>query len=217
MIKGQCTREKVPSSSILHRLLLCDSTANTLVVPNHHFFVMHMLLHLPFLGLALFSSSALAATIPQGISLTTPTNPLQSDTSLNATSKGNFVCSTNTASQRILPSFADCAGVLRSMPLDPSIGIFYNSGMGDFQLPYFTSHKTCTVIVELRSTFDKVRSSWLAVHAAALELNAACQDVRTAPGLGLAYTYIDELSSMKITLKGPQRALGGGENATETA
>ena len=103
------------------------------------------------------------------------------------------------------------------MPLDPSIGDFYNSGSGEFQLPYFTSYKSCTVILELRSTYDKVRSSWLAVHAAAMELNTACQGVRTAPGLGFAYTYIDTLNAMKITLKGPQRTLGSGDGATETA
>ena len=216
LIKGPVPERKFPLHQycVVHYFLTQVPTRPFLL--NHHFSVMHMLLHLPFLGLALFSSSAFAATIPQGTSLTTPTNPLQSNTSFDAVSSA-FVCSINTASHRILPSFADCAGALRSVPLDPSIGTFYNSGSGDFQLPYFTSHKTCTVIVELRSTYDKVRSSWLAVHAAAMELNTACQDVRTAPGLGIGYTYIDELRSMKITLKGPQRTLGGGENATETA
>lgn len=65
--------------------------------------------------------------------------------------------------------------------------------------------------MELRSTYDKVRSSWLAVQVAALELNEACQDVRTGSGLGSAYTYVDALEAMKITLRGPVRGLGDGE------
>lgn len=52
---------------------------------------------------------------------------------------------------------------------------------------------------------DKVRSSWLAVQVAALELNEACQDVRTAPGLGNAVTYVGALKRMKVTLKEPGR------------
>ena len=65
--------------------------------------------------------------------------------------------------------------------------------------------------MELRNPYDKVRSSWLAVQVAALELNEACQDVRTAPGLGNAYTYVDTLRKMKITLRAPARQLGDGE------
>ena len=141
-------------------------------------------------------------TIPQGTTLTNPTSDLQTSSSLNATSNSGFTCSKRGPQQRILPGFADCAGVLRFLPLDPKIGTFYNSGRGDFQLPYFETYKTCTVLVELRSTFDKVESSWLAVQLAALELNAACEDVRLAPGLGYAYTYLDDLGALKITLKG---------------
>lgn len=61
------------------------------------------------------------------------------------------------------------------------------------------------MLVELGSAFDRVRSSWLAVQVAALALNAACQDVRTTPGLGSAATAIDDGTGgrLKITLKGP--------------
>ena len=162
-----------------------------------------MLLHLKLLGLALFSSSAFTLTISQGTILTNPTSDLQTNSNLNATSKGGFTCSKRGGGYRISPGFADCAGVLRSLPLNPKIGTFYNSGHGDFQLPYFQTYKTCTVLVELRSTLDKVESTWLAVQLAALELNAACQDVRSTPGLEYAYTYLDDLGAMKITLKGP--------------
>lgn len=58
------------------------------------------------------------------------------------------------------------------------------------------------MVVELSKSYDRVQSSWLAVQVAALELNAACQDIREAPGLGNAYTYVDALNTMKITLRG---------------
>ena len=180
---------------------------------------MHLLPHLPFLGLALFSSSALAMTISQGTSLST-TGPVLTGntTTLNATSNGGFVCSRRNPQTGTQPRFADCAGVLRFLSLDPTVGVFYNSGRGDFQLPYFKSYKTCTVVVELRSTYDKVQTSWLAVHQATMELNAACQDIRATPGLGFAFTYMDDLQSMKITLQGPRLGNGdGGTDTTETA
>ena len=174
-----------------------------------------MLLHLPFLGLALFSSPALTMTIPQGTSLTTPTTSPHTNGSLNATSNGAYVCSKRGAQMRTQPDFADCAGALRSVPLDPTIGTFYNSGRGDFQLPHFETSKTCLVVIELRSPYDKVQSSWLAVHVAAMELNVACQDLREAPGLGSAYTFLDDMSQMKITLKGAQKQLGDGDDGTD--
>lgn len=71
------------------------------------------------------------------------------------------------------------------------------------------------VLVTMRSAYDKVQSSWLAVHMAAMELNAACQDVRTAPGLGSAYTYLGNPGTLKISLTGPQRQLGDGSSETE--
>ena len=176
----------------------------TLVPPRTQSFIMHILFQLHFLVLALFSPSALAATIPPGISLTTPTDPLSTTVSLNATSKGNFVCNTRgTSFSAQEPVFADCAGALRSMSLNPNVGTFFNTGRGDFQIPYFHTYRTCTVIVDLRSSLDKVQSSWLAVHVAALELNEACQEVRKAPGLSWGYTYLDGSGAMRISLKGP--------------
>lgn len=73
------------------------------------------------------------------------------------------------------------------------------------------------MVVELQSPYDKVRSSWLAVQVAALELNEACQDVRTAPGLGNAYTFVDALGKMKVTFRAPVRQLGGGGDAVGTS
>ena len=74
------------------------------------------------------------------------------------------------------------------------------------------------MIVELRVSFAKVRSSWLAVHTAAMELNEACETVRNAPGLGFAYTFIDDLSAMMITLKGAGNQVGDGVgDATATS
>lgn len=176
---------------------------------------MHMILHLNLLGLALFSSSAFAMTISQSTTLINPASTLHTNSSLNGTSNSAFVCTRRSPQTRIEPGFADCAGVLRSLPLNPNIGTFYNSGAGDFQLPYFETYRTCQVVIELRSTYDKVQSSWLAVQLAALELNSACQDIRTAPGLGTAYTYVDNLDSMKITLKGPGKMLGDGVDGTD--
>ena len=170
---------------------------------------MHVLLHLNFLGLALFFSSALTMTIPQG------TNLINLASGLNGTSNSAFVCNKRGTGWTIGPGFADCAGVLRSLPLNPNIGTFYNTGVGNFQLPYFETYKTCQVVIELRSKYDKVQSNWLAVQLAALELNTACQDVRAAPGLGSAYTYVDDLETMKITLKAPTRGLGDGDEVTD--
>ena len=178
---------------------------------------MHLLLHFPLLGLALLSPSILALTIP----LTTPTNISQTSNGLNVTVNSGITCTKRDGSVRIQPGFADCAGALRLLPLNPSAGTFYNQGRGDFQLPYFDTYKTCTVLVSLRSPLDRVQSSWLAVQVAAMELNEACQDVRAAPGLGSATTFVDGLNSMRITLQGPRRELGdggdGGDGATETS
>ncbi len=176
---------------------------------------MHISLHLNFLGIALFFSSALTLTIPQDPSLITPASTLHTNISLNGTSNGAFVCNKRGTQWHNGPSFADCAGVLRSLPLNPNIGTFYNTGVGNFQLPYFETYKSCQVVVQLRSGLDKVQSSWLAVQVAALELNTACQDVRAAPGLGSAYTYVDNLEAMKITLTSPTRDLGDGDELTE--
>ena len=56
------------------------------------------------------------------------------------------------------------------------------------------------------------------MHVAALELNEACQDVRTAPGLGYAYTFIDEAGKMKVTLQPPARTqLGDAEVGVGTS
>ena len=171
---------------------------------------MHLLLYLKYLGMALFSSSALAASIPQGISLT--------NGSLNAASNGAFLCSRRTSQTSVEPKFSDCAGVLRALPLNPTVGVFYNTGRGDFQLPHFETYRTCQVVIELQTSASKVQSSWLAVQVAALELNSVCQDLRSSPGLGSAYTYVDDSNLMKITLKGLPLGNGeGGTNATETS
>ena len=173
---------------------------------------MHMLPHLPFLGLALLSSSALAATIPQSTTLTAPTNPATNRT-LNATSNAAFVCNKQTPGTVVSPLFGDCAGALRSLPLNPAIGNFYNTGQGDFQLPMFETYKSCQVLVEMRSRYDRLRSSWLAVHVAATELSIGCL---TSPGIvPSAYTYLDELQTVRITLKGVQRRLGDGSSGTD--
>ena len=179
---------------------------------------MHMLSHLPFLSLALLSSSALAATIPQGTTLSTPTNPATNRT-LDATSNAAFVCNKQQPGTVVSPLSADCAGALLSLPLNPAIGDFYNTGRGDFQLPTFETYKSCQVLVEIRSRYDRLRSSWLAIHAAAAELNLACLTSSTAL-VPSAYTYLDELQTVKITLKGVRRQLGDGNsgaNATATS
>ncbi|CAF9939237.1 MAG: hypothetical protein ALECFALPRED_008047 [Alectoria fallacina] len=176
---------------------------------------MHMLLHPKLLGLAFFSSSAHAMTIPQGTTLINTASTPQTNSSLNETSNSAFVCIRRGSQTAIEPLFADCAGVLRSLPLNQNVGTFYNSGAGDFQLPYFQTYRTCQVIIELRSTYDRVQSSWLAVQLAALELNGACQDVRSAPGLGIAYTYIDNLDAMKLSFRGAGRRLGDGDDGTD--
>ena len=62
-----------------------------------------------------------------------------------------------------------------------------------------------------------MQSSWLAVQLAALELNGACQDVRAAPGLGNAYTYIDNLNSMKLSFRGAGPRLGDGDDGTDAS
>ena len=205
-IKWPLPETKVSAINALFNYCLTQSS------PRSHFFfplIMHILLHLNLYTLALFflSLSVFAATIPQSTSLTTSTTSLQLNTSnLNTTASNSaFVCKPRGLRVQIEPTFADCAGVLRSLPLDPTVGTFYNTGGGDFQLPYFESFKTCQVLVELAAASNKVRSSWLAVQVAALSLNAACEDVRLTPGLGYAYTYVDPSTLMKITLQGLRR------------
>lgn len=180
-----------------------------------------MLLHLPFVGLALFSSSALAMTIPQGASLATRQGTSLTippdEGSFNATSNSGFACTRRT-NQRVLPRFADCAGALRFLPTDPTIAKFYNAeGEGEIQLPMFESYKSCTIIVTLSPSLSSVQSSWVAIHAAAIELNAACQDVR-ATGLASGFTYVDNRDGIKVTMQGSRYGVGDGtSNATETA
>ena len=193
------------------RRSLLDPALKTLILQNNHSFAMHMPPHFPFLGLALLCSSALAATIPQSTALTTPTNPATNRT-LNATSNAAFVCNKQTPGRVAEPLFGDCAGALLSLPLNPAIGYFYNTGQGDFQLPVFERYKSCEVLVEMRSRYDKLRSSWLAVHVAATELNVACLSNEAI--MPSAYTYLDELQTVKISLRGVQRGLGDGTNGT---
>ena len=175
---------------------------------------MHMLPHLPFLGLALFFSSALAATIPQGTTLTTPINPSANDNAatainpatnntLNANSFATFVCGGNTRREFIRPDYKDCAGAILSLPLTAPVGIFYNTGAGDYQLPVFETYRSCQVLVEVRSRYARLQSSWLAVHAAATELNIRCYSDHAA--VPYAYKWLDEGQTVKVTLKGPQQ------------
>ena len=185
---------------------------------------MHMLLHLKFLGLALLTSSTLALTIQQGTNLVNPTNSLHTNSNLNGTVAADpkaFVCVKKGTSTATTPKNADCAGALRALPLNPNVGVFYEISGGNFQLPYFTKFKTCTVLITLRSKNDKVQSSWLAVQVAAMELNAACEDARGRHGfdeLLKANTYVDDLEAMKITLQPSSFGDGYDEtNATATA
>lgn len=181
---------------------------------------MHTLLPLLSLSLALLSPPALALTVPGSLDLTNPTPPTttppttsgapplngttSSDLNGTASNANAFTCLKRTAQTTQEPDFADCAAALRSLPLNAAVGVFWNAGepLGDFQLPYFETYRSCQVVVSLRSAYDRVRSSWLAVAVAALELNAACQGVRAAPGLGSAVTFVDGLQTMKIELKG---------------
>ena len=185
---------------------------------------MYMLPHLPFVGLALFFSSALAATIPQGTTLTTPMEPAANhnaatpiapatNNTLNATSNANFVCGGNTRREFVRPDYQDCAGALLSLPFNAAVGIFYNTGAGNYQLPVFETYRSCQVLVEVRSRYARLQSSWLAVHAAATELNIRCLSDHAA--VPYAYKWIDEEQTVKVTLKGPQRSLGDGNGGTD--
>ena len=78
----------------------------------------------------------------------------------------------------------------------------------------FETYKSCQVIVEMRSRYDRLRSSWLAVHAAATELNIGC--LTAAAIVPSAYTYLDELQTVKITLRGVSRQLGDGNSGIDT-
>lgn len=184
-----------------------------------------MLLHLKFLSLALLTSSALALTVPQGTNLVNPSDSSHTTSNLNETVGADpkkFQCLRRGSTTTTGPANTDCAAALRAMPLNPNIGTFYSNGGGNFQLPYFQTYKTCTVLVTLRSRYDKVQSSWLAVHVAALELNAACDATRQRTGyesLLKAITDVDDLGSMQVTLQPSYNRLDGtdGTNATATA
>ena len=186
---------------------------------------MHALLHLKFLSLALLTSSALALTIPQGTNLVSPTDSIHTTSNLNETVGADpkrFECIRKMSSTTMGPANADCAAALRAMPLNPNVGTFYSVGGGNFQLPHFETYKTCTVLVSMRGRYDKVQSSWLAVHVAALELNAACEAARQRTGyesLLKATTGVDDLGSMQIALQPSSYRLDGtdGTNATTTA
>ncbi|KAM0805596.1 hypothetical protein BDR22DRAFT_291405 [Usnea florida] len=194
--------------------------------------MMHKLLHLKFLSLALLTSSALALTIPQGTGLVSPSDEPNTTSDLNGTSSNlngtigadpkKFECTRKGSTTTMGPSNADCASALRAMPLNPNVGTFYSVGAGNFQLPYFETYKTCTVLISMRSRYDRVQSSWLAVHLAALELNAACEATRSKTGwesLLKATTSVDDLGSMQIFLQPSSYRLDGndGTNATATA
>ena len=189
---------------------------------------MHMLLHLKFLSLALLASSALALTVPQGTNLVNPSDSTHTNSNLNATVNADpkkFECIKKGSGTTTGPANADCAAALRAMPLNPNVGTFYSVGGGNFQLPYFETFKTCTVLVSMKSRYDRVQSSWLAVHVAALELNAACEAARQRTGyesLLKGITGVDDLGSLQISLQPSSYRLDGtdgtdGTNATATA
>ena len=190
---------------------------------------MHSLFHLKFLSLALLTSSALALTIPQGTNLISPTDSIHTTSNLNETvgvdPDKKFQCIRKGGSTTTGPTNADCAAALRAIPLNPNVGTFYSTGDGNFQLPHFETYKTCTVLVTMKSRYDKVQSSWLAVQVAALELNAACEATRQRTGyeaLLKATTSVDDLGSMQILLQPSSYRLDGtdgtdGTNATATA
>ena len=186
---------------------------------------MHTLLHLKFLSLALLISSGFALTIPQGTNLISRTDSIHTTSNLNETvgvdPDKKFQCIKKGSGTTTGPANADCAAALRAIPLNPNVGTFYSAGGGNFQLPYFETYKTCTVLVSMRSRYDKVQSSWLAVQVAALELNAACEAARQRTGydaLLKATTSVDDLGAMQILLQPSSYRLDGtdGTNATAT-
>ena len=194
---------------------------------------MHTLLHLKFLSLALLASSALALTLPpQGPNLVSPSDDLHTYSNLDGTNSNlngtvgadpkKFECIRKGSSTTTGPSNADCAAALRAVPLNPNVGTFYSVGSGNFQLPHFETYKGCTVLISMKSRYDRVQSSWLAVHLAALELNAACEATRAKTGyesLLKAITSVDDLGSMQILLQPSSYRLDGtdGTNGTATA
>ena len=186
---------------------------------------MHTLLHLKFLGLAFLTSSALALTVPQGTNLVSPSDNIHTNSNLNETVGADpkkFECIRKGSSTTTGPSNADCAAALRAVPLNPNIGTFYSVGAGNFQLPYFETYKGCTVLISMKGRYERVQSSWLAVHLAALELNAACDATRARTGyesLLKATTSVDDSGYMQILLQPSSYRLDGtdGTNVTATA
>ena len=193
---------------------------------------MHTLFHLKFLSLALLTSSALGLTVPQAPNLVSPTDSIHTNSDLSGTNSNlngtvgadpkNFQCLKKGSTTTTGPTNADCAGALRALPLNPYVGTFYSDGAGNFQLPYFEKYGSCTVLVTLRNRNYKVQSSWLAVHLAALELNAACEATRQRTGYESflkGTTSVDDLGSMQISLQPSSYRLDGtdGTNATATA
>ena len=97
-----------------------------------------------------------------------------------------------------LPSQQDCAAALRSWPTTPDVQNFH-TGPGAF--PDFRSYKNCVVLIELDKGSTLVRSSWLEIHTAALEVNLACLSDHGSGNVG-GVTRTGAGNHVKITLKG---------------
>ncbi|KAL8794669.1 MAG: hypothetical protein Q9195_002744 [Heterodermia aff. obscurata] len=148
-------------------------------------------------------------------SVALPSNPqTASDPSqLNVRSLSSpFDCTPNPPYRwTAFPHAQNCAAALRALPSSPNIASFHTGGPGDgYQLPTFERYKDCEALIELRG--GAVRSSWLEIGLAALEVNAAC--LTTEAGTAGAVTFTGVGDRIKITLRGTVRngAVGGNSS-----
>ncbi len=93
----------------------------------------------------------------------------------------------------VFPHQKNCAAAMRDFPSNPDIVAFQGAD--------FRRHTDCEMLLEVQGQ-NPVRSSWLEIGMAAMQLNMACLDSETGTAGG---TTMVASGQIKITLKGYQR------------
>lgn len=145
---------------------------------------------------SLVSSIALPAT-----SQTTQTIPQPPDLQAGT----GVVCLPNSPGRwTVYPHQRNCAAAMRDFPLNPDIVTIQGAD--------FRRNTDCEMLVEVQGR-NPVRTSWLEIGMAAMQLNTACLDAAIGTAGGMTMVAGGQI---KITLRGYQRPRVG-ENSTSVA
>ena len=104
----------------------------------------------------------------------------------------------------VFPHQKNCAAAMRGFPSTPDIVAFQGAD--------FRRYADCEMLLEMQGR-NPVRSSWLEIGMAAMQLNMACLDPQTGTAGG---TTMVAGGQMKITLRGYSRPRIGA-NSTSVA